>query len=626
MASVVSTIRALLGPPRTLLYYRREILSNYRPRKNTARLGTALYSEKSSVNTPTQLYEALVRDKRLEDNPEQRRILSLLDELAESLPDHQAQMLTYWTKLDDWQTQRESYIEAERRRRDDLEREWKLERSRLRRNPVLRLYTWVKSSYGKEENDGMSPEGKVRGPKPEYMPDTYYQQKGLSRRPVAPSPPKGLYLFGGVGVGKSMLMDLLFKATQSTLDNRRRVFTEMHVYHQELSETIENLRGSRDSGDCGKNTVKTRRRINAEVKSKLRAWHPLKYVAERLVGGRRLLFFSFDEFQLNDVATTTILRGLFQRLFDMGVVVVATGNRTPGDFQRFFHSQEDFEAFLGLWKDWCQFEELSSGTDYRYRQNTLPLDQSPSASTAPIDLTELPEGFPYFIGEDSDTSLRVSKAIVLILKAQAESGVKGPLLPGALQDSNIIGGYGRNLSVKRCGGVAVYEFEDLCASALGPADFIAISEQFHTVVIQGVKQMSIATRDQARRFISLVDEVYNRGSRLILTSEVPIQKLFDGDVDIDAQTARTLELEKELQFDRMPMRADEPESIGNAKAIEFDSLKISATHTLFTGEDEKFAFTRAISRLTEMASPMYLTRRSLNPDPEERLPLSAVAH
>eukprot|EP01047_Picozoa_sp_COSAG01_P059190 COSAG01_NODE_7075_length_3364_cov_16.109648_1_plen_226_part_00 len=172
--------------------------------------------------------------------------------------------------------------------------------------------------------------------------------------------------------------------------------------------------------------------------------------------------------------------------------------------------------------------------------------------------------------------------------------------------------FGRQLTVPRCaGGVAWVEFEDICGSAVGAPDYVALAVHFHTVFLCGVPQLSRARRDRARRFITLVDELYNRGGSLHMSLAVPFEQLFY-EPDAAADTLDFMALAEGLQHEsealeeavgRRPLAQLEasPLSISDANR----SVATAAQSTLYTGEDEAFAFARARSRMAEMQSRRY---------------------
>jgi len=183
-------------------------------------------------------------------------------------------------------------------------------------------------------------------------------------------------------------------------------------------------------------------------------------------------------------------------------------------------------------------------------------------------------------------------------------------------------GHGRLLEVEGCRkrGVARTTFATLCDSPLGAADYIALAQQFHTIFVTGVPQLSVRSRDQARRFITLVDQLYNHRTQLVATVEVPLDNLFKGfseGGDEFVDTLEGLEFEgeagKTAELNPIGVTAN---SLGHGAAANLaatgkvgaDSRKRLATDSLFTGEDEVFAFRRALSRLVEMQSEEYLGR------------------
>ena len=164
-------------------------------------------------------------------------------------------------------------------------------------------------------------------------------------------------------------------------------------------------------------------------------------------------------------------------------------------------------------------------------------------------------------------------------------------------------------------GVARLSFEEACGGHYGAADYIALAQAYHTLVLTDVPRMSLSQRDQARRFITFVDQLYNHKTRLIASAAVPVEELFSGAAGWHDQGA-TLE---GLEFEGEAGKAPELNPIGvtaNSVAVarqtgnvSADSRKGLTADTLFTGEDESFAFSRAISRLCEMQSAAYLGAR-----------------
>ena len=182
--------------------------------------------------------------------------------------------------------------------------------------------------------------------------------------------------------------------------------------------------------------------------------------------------------------------------------------------------------------------------------------------------------------------------------------------------------FGRTMPLLACdaAGVARLSFEEACGGHYGAADYIALAQAYHTLVLTGVPRMSLNQRDKARRFIIFVDQLYNHKTRLIASAAVPVEELFSGAGGWQDQGA-TLE---GLEFEGEAGKAAELNPIGvtaNSLAVakqtgnvSADSRKGLTADTLFTGEDESFAFTRAISRLCEMQSSAYLSARLRDSD------------
>ena len=176
---------------------------------------------------------------------------------------------------------------------------------------------------------------------------------------------------------------------------------------------------------------------------------------------------------------------------------------------------------------------------------------------------------------------------------------------------------GRELRVPRCqAGVAFFHFHDLCKGPLGAADYISLCHHFHTVVIDGIPQMNMDTRDQARRFITLVDELYNHKIKLVCSASVAPKELFSGGGSLPAwqESLENLEFEYEgprdmaIDIGALSTAAGaEATARANALSSHLDRDQ-SKSNTLVSGEDDVFAFDRAVSRLLEMSSRYYLLK------------------
>jgi predicted ATPase len=165
--------------------------------------------------------------------------------------------------------------------------------------------------------------------------------------------------------------------------------------------------------------------------------------------------------------------------------------------------------------------------------------------------------------------------------------------------------------------VARLEFTQLCDTALGASDYIALAQRFHTIFLLNVPQLSLRERDQARRFITLIDQLYNHRTMLVATAAVPMQALFQGaaPTDLGGADLEGLEFEgeagKSAELNPIGVTANSLASdaaTASTGAVSADGRKVLVRDSLFTGEDEVFAFRRALSRLHEMQSAAYLTQ------------------
>ncbi len=264
----------------------------------------------------------------------------------------------------------------------------------------------------------------------------------------------GLYLYGGVGRGKSMLMDLFFDTAPVT--PKRRV--HFHGFMQEVHAGIG--------------------RARAEG-----ATDPVLPVADAIAEAATLL--CFDEMEINDITDAMLVGRLFERLFEKGVVVVTTSNRHPDDLYKDGLNRHLFLPFIALIKDRLEVLELDSGTDHRLeRRAGEPVYLTPPGAEATATLDRAWDRF-----------------------AQG---------PGAPLDLAV---HGRTVTIPRFrAGVARATFAELCGQPLGPADYLALAEVARVLILDDIPLMTEAERDQARRFVLLIDALYEAGTLLVCSA------------------------------------------------------------------------------------------------------------
>tara|TARA_R110002033_G_scaffold87033_3_gene136988 strand:+ start:1696 stop:2838 length:1143 start_codon:yes stop_codon:yes gene_type:complete len=317
-----------------------------------------------------------------------------------------------------------------------------------------------------------------------------------------PAPVHGLYMWGGVGRGKSMLMDLFFEAAPVT--PKRRVH-----FHEFMGGVHDML------GEWRKLDASERKRSEWRVKGA--GDDPIAPAAKRIASGASLL--CFDEFQVTQIADAMILSRLFEALFDEGVTVVATSNRHPDDLYTDGINRPLFLPFVDILKANCDVFELSSDRDYR-------LDR---LSEAPVWYAPL--------GPEADAALD---------KAWHR------LTLGATPQHCTLKVKGRKLEVSReAAGTARFTFEELCARPLGARDYHTIGAHFHTVFLENIPLLSPENRNEAARFVMLIDELYEAKVKLVASAAAEPDALYpsgDGSFEFQRTASRLHEMRSTEYF------------------------------------------------------------------------------
>jgi cell division protein ZapE len=311
-------------------------------------------------------------------------------------------------------------------------------------------------------------------------------RRGFFRRP---RPPGGAYLWGGVGRGKSMLMDLAF-ATIPFAPKRR-----VH-FHEFMLEVHERLRAEREKEESD----------------------PLPKVAAAIADEAKLL--CFDEMVINNPADAMILSRLFAHLLEEGVTVVTTSNRPPRDLYLGGLNRELFLPFIDLIEKELEVVPLNGPTDYR-------LDRLGGMPT-------------WYVPNGPEATKKLADAFFRLTDYPVEDRAKVPA-----EDLKLPGG--RSLHVpKSLKGVAVFSFKRLCGEARGAADYLGVARHFHTIILVGIPRMGPENRNEAARFVTLIDALYEHKVKLLAAADAEPQDLYragDGAFEFARTASRLVEMQ-----------------------------------------------------------------------------------
>jgi cell division protein ZapE len=328
-------------------------------------------------------------------------------------------------------------------------------------------------------------------PHPEEPEQGGFFARFLRRKPVAPEEapagtPMGLYLVGEVGRGKSMLMDLFFATAEVARKER------IH-FHQFMQHRVH-------------------ARIHAWKKKHGDTADPIPPLADSIAAEAALL--CFDEFQVHDIADAMILGRLFQALFARGTVIVATSNTTPDDLFKGRPGRDAFLPFIALIKRRLEVLVLDAARDYRReRILDLPTWHMPADARAEAAMDR---AFRELTGRDHGEPMKIT------------------LL-------------GRAIEVQQAAeGVARCDFDDLCGKPLGPADYLAIATHFHTLLLDGIPRLGAENFDKAKRFITLVDALYEHRVKLVASAAAAPDRIYERGENA-AMFARTASRLHEMQ-------------------------------------------------------------------------------
>ena len=328
--------------------------------------------------------------------------------------------------------------------------------------------------------------------------------------------PKGLYIWGGVGRGKSMLMDWFFDKAE--IKTKQRV--HFHAFMLRVHARIDRWR---------KMSADERRHSEDYVRGA--GDDPIAPTAKAIA--REGLLLCFDEFHVTDITDAMILSRLFEALWKRGMIVVATSNRVPDDLYKNGLNRQLFTPFIDLMKTHLKVWEFGGETDHRLRKlGELKVYYTP-------------------LGPEADQGVEAAWQRLI-----------GPMVPR----KTCLTVQGRELSLQRvAAGTARASFKRLCEQPLGAADYLRLAQAFHTLIIENVPQMGPDMRNEAKRFVTLIDALYETRTKLIMSAAVEPAKLY-----VDGTGA--------FEFERTASRLSEMQSKAYIEAArQIDVAQIDAT-------------------------------------------------
>lgn len=306
-----------------------------------------------------------------------------------------------------------------------------------------------------------------------------------------PESPRGIYMWGGVGRGKSMLMDLFYES----LDINRKKRAHFHEFMLDVHA-----------------------RLNTERKKEL--GDPVIPVAASLAGEARL--FAFDEMVVNNSADAMIMSRLFTGLVEAGVTLIATSNRPPVDLYKDGLNREHFLPFIDLLQNRLDVISLNGPTDYRRER------------LGGVDLWHVPNG--------EDATKALSEAFFRLTDYPPEDRAHVP------SEELVVPG-GRTMHVpKSLKGVAVFSFKRLCAEARGAPDYLSIARHYHSVIIVGIPVLTKENRNEAARFVTLIDALYEYKVKLLASADAQPDVLYpegDGSFEFERTASRLIEMQSD---------------------------------------------------------------------------------
>ncbi|KAK5018499.1 ATPase [Cryomyces antarcticus] len=359
--------------------------------------------------------------------------------------------------------------------------------------------------------------------------------------------PKGIYMYGDVGSGKTMMMDLFYDTLPHNIQTKTRI--HFHNFMQEVHKDLHKMKMAHGNDIDG-----------------------IPFVAADIA--QRSSVLCFDEFQCTDVADAMILRRLIESLMAHGVVLVTTSNRHPDELYKNGVQRQSFIPCINLLKTRLRVINLDSTTDYR----KIPRPPS-GVYHHPLDAgaKSHAEKWFRFLGDiENDPPHRATQHI-----------------------------WERDINVPKASGkAAMFSFSELIGRATGAADYIELARSYEAFIITDVPSMNHRSRDLARRFITFIDAIYEARAKLVLTTAKPLSQLFMDRDEIDDALDKGGNKVAQAKGEHADVD-DVMRSLMDDLGLSMEMLKNSS---IFSGDEERFAFARALSRLTEMGSKEWVER------------------
>lgn len=363
---------------------------------------------------------------------------------------------------------------------------------------------------------------------------------------IPDSLPRGLYLYGDVGSGKTMLMDLFYETLPKSVTSKTRI--HFHNFMQDVHKRLHKMKMEQGND-----------------------FDAVPFIAADIAQQGNVL--CFDEFQCTDVADAMILRRLLESLMSHGVVLVTTSNRHPDELYKNGIQRESFIPCINLLKNRLHVINLDSPTDYR----KIPRPPS-GVYHSPLDAhaKSHAEKWFRFLGDPHQDKPRSETQRV----------------------------WGREIHVPKVSGkAAMFTFDELIGRPTSAADYIELARTYDAFIITDVPGMTHRERDLARRFITFIDAVYEARAKLVLTTAVPLTQLFLSKAELKDSVIKDSE-DKNGQTEEEGIDATMRQLMDDL-GMNMNMLKNSS---IFSGDEERFAFARALSRLSEMGSQEWVER------------------